>query len=140
MMVAMARQDDEELLVGQRISRNLQALLQAHNLRQNDLAERSGLSTSNISNLVNGRKNPSFITVAKAALALHVDPLELAGFRPLQIPERPSSEPNDRLQSLEARFDSLAAQVENLSTSILEYANATAGTQQQSTRKRRKVS
>lgn len=93
----------EELELGHRIARNLQSLLRAKGINQGKLAERSGLSTSNISNLVNGRKNPSFYSVVKAALALDVDPLELAGFKPLLIPEAPRH-PDDRLGELEERF------------------------------------
>lgn len=132
MMVAMARREDEELLIGQRISRNLQALLRARKLRQSDLAEKSGLSTSNVSNLVNGRKNPSFLSVAKAAVALNVDPLELAGFKPLQVPEvlpdRPVT-PED--------FDELVQQVKKLTKTVREIEEARQGEPQSRTGRKR---
>lgn len=106
MMVPMAT--DEEHALGQCISRNLQALLRARGLNQGQLAYKSGLSTSNVSNLVNGRKNPSFYSVAKAALALDVDPLELAGFRPLQIPENavPETASDPQLVARMSKYES----------------------------------
>lgn len=137
MMAPMAT--DEELALGHRIARNLQALIRAHGLNQGKLAERSGLSTSNVSNLVNGRKNPSFYSVAKAAMALNVDPLELAGFKPLQVPE-PAPQPPDRLQELEGKFDALASQVEKLSKSLLEYVNEAHDTRRPPRATPRKVS
>lgn len=136
MMAPMAT--DEELALGHRIARNLQALLRAKGINQGKLAERSGLSTSNVSNLVNGRKNPSFYSVTKAALALDVDPLELAGFKPLLIPEQ--TRPTDRLEELEGKFDQLAEQVEKMAESLRSYASEAGDTRRQPRPSRRKAS
>lgn len=108
MITPMARKSEpQEVDLGQRIASNIVALLRARGLTQGQLAAYAGLPQSSISALVIGRRNPSLLSVWKVAQALQVELDELAGFKPLQIPEpsRPDTQSNqqlaDRVHSLE---------------------------------------
>lgn len=126
MIVPMAprRQDTEqELAIGHQIARNMQALLRANGWTQGQLAYKAGLTQSGISALMVGRRNPSLLSVHKVASALGIPIEELAGFKPLQIPEQRPPE-TDRLGSVEGQVEQLAGRFDRLEERFLRVATA----------------
>lgn len=61
-------------------ARRLKYALEMRDLRQQDLAERSGVNKASISQFINGTHKPSNVTAKKMAEVLNVSPLWLMGF------------------------------------------------------------
>lgn len=125
MLMPMTRhKDDQDIALGHQIGRNIQAILRAQGLTQGQLSYKTGMPTSAISQLVNGRKNPSLLSIAKVATALDVSLDELAGLKPLQIPEpvAPETPENSELSSRMNTVESRLARIDDLERELLGMA------------------
>lgn len=108
MLIPMTRRDEaasEEVAVGARIAKNLGALLRATGWTQGQLAYKAGLTQAAISQLSQGRRRPSLQSIWQISQAFGVSMEELAGFKPLRLPDPVEPEaPADRLEALEKRI------------------------------------
>ena len=59
------------------VGRNIERLRRAHGITQEQLAERSGFSQQYVSELENGPRNPTVVTLYEIALALKSKPIDL---------------------------------------------------------------
>jgi transcriptional regulator with XRE-family HTH domain len=127
MMVPMARKEngDIDVAIGDRIARNMRALLHAKGWTQGQLAYQAGMTQAAISQLTMGRRRPSLQSIYQIAGAFGVTIEELAGFKPLQMPAPLEAAP-DRLVSLETRLDSFEQKFERLVEAIKENAQSEA--------------
>ncbi len=62
------------------VGRNLRRIRDIKGIRQEQLAERSGFGQQYISDVENGRRNPSVVTLFHLAAALDATPAELVAF------------------------------------------------------------
>lgn len=126
MMVPMAELDPNGR-IGRELADRLEALRRAHKMTQGQLAYKTGMDKSTISQILAGaRKDPPIGTVMRFAKAFDVTLDELVGLKPLLIPELPEAVEEDaaRLAKLEAQVaqvPALAEQVANLAATMREY-------------------
>lgn len=73
-------------------SKRLKKLLEETGMKQQDLADRSGVSKNSISQYISGRSIPSNISAGKMSLVLNVDPVWLMGY---DVPMRKDSSESD---------------------------------------------
>lgn len=126
--------------IGREIGEKLRRVAVARGMTQGQVAANAHVSQPTISSLFGGGTvDPPIGTVTKVCQVLGISIDELVGFKPLQIPE-PAEPADGRLESLEGRFDQLAAQVEKLSSSLLQYVNEAHGNPAQPRRGHRKAS
>lgn len=59
------------------MGRNIRRIRTAHGLSQEEVAFRAGMKRSYLSELEQGRRNPTVRALARLAVALHVDPRDL---------------------------------------------------------------
>jgi transcriptional regulator with XRE-family HTH domain len=125
MIVPMARREaegGEDTAVGNRIAQNMQVLLRANGWTQGQLAYKARMPQSGISALMVGRRNPSLQSVYKISQAFGVPMEELAGFKPLQMPEIPApAADSDRLAALEKKIavlSDLPGQVQHMADAM----------------------
>jgi transcriptional regulator with XRE-family HTH domain len=128
MMVPMARKEngDIDVAIGDRIARNMRALLHAKGWTQGQLAYQAGMTQAAISQLTMGRRRPSLQSIYQIAGAFGVTIEELAGFKPLQMPAPTEAPSSDRLELLETKFDSFEQKFERLVEAIKENAQSEA--------------
>ncbi len=105
---------------GHQVGRNIKAVMKAAGLNQAQLADRADMPSGELSQLLNGRPNPSLFKVLKVAQVLQVSLDELAGVKPLRIPDPVETD----LQVSPANFRSLVAEVKKLARTVRKLEEA----------------
>lgn len=83
-------------------AKRLSLALSNANMKPQELADKSGVSKSSISQYVNGSHAPSNISSGKMAKILNVDPLWLMGF---DVPMTKNDSKDDQPMTIAAHFD-----------------------------------